>query len=442
MFRRSQLIVLIAVLALGCSGTTTPSNATPAAGTTAATGSPAASQTLDDVEAAQADVRSFVKAIERGHPDLFGQMSEEEWRSAIDRLDALIPQVVHDAPERLMVEVMRLAMLPGLRDGRHGHMVVFTEDAADRPLLGLATYVFADGVYVTSALPPHEGLAGARIVAIAGVPIDEVRKLIDPLLPRDNEWTPEMHLPSYLIRPEVLVGLGITSKVGPTAMTVETQEGQQLTVEIELVPPGDMEQFRVFTTFRLPERAGAEWTNRADDPFWWETLHDGRTIFAQQNVVRSVPESVLVAVRAAASKPRVERVVLDLRHNVGGDYSSLSTTLEDASIDQPDRLFVITSTNTFSGASALVTELDLGTHAVVVGEPMGGAPNFYGFDYTITLDGLPIPLEIPIPTGAEESDPGSQRLTIEPQIRVPLEAADYFDGRDSALEAILQHTGT
>jgi hypothetical protein len=321
-------------------------------------------------------------------------------------------------------------------------MVVFPPGSAHLDVLGLATYVFSDGVYVTAALPPHEELAGTRIVAVAGVPIDEVVELIDPILPRDNEWTPEMHLPSYLIRPEVLVGLGIAPKVGPTAITVEGSDGKARTVEIGLVPPSQLESFRVFTTFKLPQRAGADWTARANESFWWKTLHDGRTVFAQQNEVRSVPESVLADLRAAAADPRVERVVLDLRHNVGGDYSSLRTTFEDPSIDRPGRLFVITSTNTFSGASALVTELGLGTQMIVVGEPMGGAPNFFAFDTSIALDALPIPLVIPIPTRLEESDPGSQRLTIEPQIQVPLMAADYFDGRDSALEAILKHTGS
>jgi hypothetical protein len=320
-------------------------------------------------------------------------------------------------------------------------MVVFPPGSAHVQVLGLATYVFSDGIYVTAALPPHQDLAGARIVAVSGVPIDEVRERIDPLLPRDNEWTPEMHLPSYLIRPEVLVGLEIAPEVGPTAITVETPDGQARTVEIGLVPPSEMEEFRVFTTFKLPQRAGADWTGRADEAFWWEALH-GKTIFVQQNVVEPVAGSTLDELRSAATDPRVERVVLDLRHNVGGDYSSLLTTFEDPSINRPGRLFVITSTNTFSAASDLVTKLDLGTQAIMVGEPIGGAPNSYAFDTNVTLDAMPIPLIIPIPTSLVQSDPGSERMTIEPQIPVPLEAADYFDGRDSALEAILRHAAS
>jgi hypothetical protein len=101
---------------------------------------------------------------------------------------------------------------------------------------------------------------------------------------------------------------------------------------------------------------------------------------------------------------------------------------------------VVTSTNVYSAATPLASALDRDTTAVFVGEPIGGAPAFFAGGSSITLNGLPIPLEVGIPSGlfgATDDD----RLTIEPDISVPLTGRDYFGDIDGAMEAILAYEG-
>lgn len=52
--------------------------------------------------------------------------------------------------------------------------------------LPLLTYDFADGQYVIAAAPSHAQLLGARVVAVNGVPIQQVVERIAPIISRDN----------------------------------------------------------------------------------------------------------------------------------------------------------------------------------------------------------------------------------------------------------------
>ena len=131
--------------------------------------------------------------------------------------------------------------------------------------------------------------------------------------------------------------------------------------------------------------------------------------------------------------------MLDLRHNPGGDvftYAPLLDALQGPEIDRPGRLYVLVGRATFSAAQILCSELERTTNAVFVGEPTGGSPNLYGD---------PAPTRLPV-TGWnvhaatvhwERSEPGDRRLTLEPDLRVPLTAADFFAGRDPVLERVL-----
>jgi C-terminal processing protease CtpA/Prc len=130
-------------------------------------------------------------------------------------------------------------------------------------------------------------------------------------------------------------------------------------------------------------------------------------------------------------------VVIDLRHNPGGDnttYAPLLEALNSRRIDRPGRLVVLIGRTTFSAAANFATDVDRTTSAVFVGEPTGGSPNLYGD-----------PIAVPLTVGAytanvaslywEKGGPGDARLAVEPAVRVELTAADFFAGRDPVLRS-------
>jgi C-terminal processing protease CtpA/Prc len=136
----------------------------------------------------------------------------------------------------------------------------------------------------------------------------------------------------------------------------------------------------------------------------------------------------------------VDRVVVDLRHNGGGDNTTLGPldfALREPIIDRPGRLFVIVGRITFSAAANFATDLEQETGAIFAGEAMGGSPNLYGDARRIDLAYGKQWLNMATRYW-ERSTPDDQRVTIEPTIRVGLSSDDYFAGRDPVLDAILK----
>ena len=189
---------------------------------------------------------------------------------------------------------------------------------------------------------------------------------------------------------------------------------------------------------RLPP-TDALWLRDQDEVLWWTYLAESRTLFVQFNAVDGGVTTVAEAIVARSKQSDVARVVVDLRHNGGGDNTTLgpiSSALRDPAIDRPGRLFAIIGRITFSAAANFATDLERETAVTFAGEAMGGSPNLYGDARRIDL-----------PSGGqavymatrywERSTPDDERVTIEPEIRADLSSADYFAGRDPVLQAIL-----
>jgi C-terminal processing protease CtpA/Prc len=135
----------------------------------------------------------------------------------------------------------------------------------------------------------------------------------------------------------------------------------------------------------------------------------------------------------------VARVIVDLRHNYGGEVSGVDPFVElfrDPLVDRADRLFVITGRNTFSAASLMVARLDATTSATIVGEPMGGCPTAYGNAEELQLpsSGIAIDVATQLEVGVSAND---TRATIQPELPARLTVDRWRAGIDPALEAIL-----
>ena len=329
-----------------------------------------------------------------------------------------------------MVAVMELVALLS-REGRDGHQIAFPPDGG--PMLPIRVFEFSDGVFVTDALDPD--LVGARILSVAGRPIDEVLAALEPLVPRDSPATVPAFRPFFLLRADVLEGLGLVEDDASVALRVEV-DGTERDVELATIPFDEFANWAgPFGLLHLPQRDGLRFT--VDEPqFRVERLDEG-VVYARLDEVRAVPTSELAELRDAVADPDVSRVIFDLRHNPGGDnttYPLLLETIRD--IQQP--LWVLTDRITFSAASNLATEIEQTTDARFAGEAMGGGLNFWDDVQFVELVNLPIPLSVGISTRYwQKSFAEDPRLTIEPDLAVPHRSEDYFGGVDATLEAVL-----
>ena len=445
--RSGRIVTLtLCLVVAGCGGLVAPStpgasSSSPASSAAAPVTSPSStlaptpSPSLDRVAGWRADVDALLAAREEIHPDPWHGMPRAEWVAAADATKAKIPNLTDDGA---LVEIVRLAAMPSW-NGRDGHSGIFPfTPGSGTHEYPVRWWRFSDGLVITAARTPYEDLVGSRVVAIGGHRIEEVLPLVEPLTPRDNPSNLLAYSTLYLRVSELLAGLGVIDAAGPTTFRLVGRDGRERDVTIDPISAEEDVGWNSGEPMRLPP-TDALWLAKQGTPLWWEYLPESRTLFIQQNEVMGGIAGISADILARARQDDVARVVLDLRHNGGGDNTTflpLKETLGDPAINQPGHLYVMIGRITFSAAANLATDLEGETAATFAGEAMGGSPN---------LCGDARPRELPYGHQTvymasryhERSTPDDLRITIEPEIHADLSSADYFAGRDPVLQAIL-----
>ena len=431
-------VLVVVLLACQPGPATTPAPSGPA-GPTATLPAATSGASPPAIDRARADLDFLLAELERIHPEPFHGIDRAAWVAQLDHLAERLPDLT---PEEAVVGLQRVTALLS-RDGRDGHQFAFPTD--DGPVLPIRIHEFEEGVFVTDA---HDdpALVGARIDAIGEQSIADVLAAVEPLVPRDGPATVPLFRPVLLLRTSVLRGLGVIG-AGSVELSVTLPDGSSRVAEIRPMPFDDYLNWATdFGFLRLPARPGLAYLDGVDDPiFGWRYDAASRSMIVRYTQVRPVEASVLRALKARALEADVDRVIVDLRQNPGGDnhnFPPILDVLRDPGIDRPGRLFVLTDRVTFSAASNFSTQIEQTTGAVFVGEPMGGGLNFWDDVRTVRLPNWPIPMQVGVSTRYWQfSTPDDPRLTIEPDILVPLRAADYFAGVDAAMDALLAAEG-
>jgi hypothetical protein len=413
--------LMVAITAIACGGPTT--SRAPASGAA-------------DLTAAHADLDRALRQLELMHPEPFHAIGRAEF---VAELEALKAQLGTLSPEQAATELMRVWAL--LASERDGHQFALPLDTESEPILPIRIYEFAEGVFVTAAMEPNADLAGARITAIGNEPIDTVLEQLEALLPRDGPATVPSFRPIYLLRAIVLRGLGIAAGSGPIRVTVD-DGGHTRTVELEPVPAAEFLEWGGWLALHgLPPRDGLRHTQVHAEPLTVELLEDEGAVYVRFMQIQDVSDDEIERLRRFGARRDVDRIVVDLRQNPGGNnltYPNVLDALADRAIDRPGRLVVLTDRVTFSAASNFATELEQTTSALFAGEPMGGGLNFWNDVSWVELPDFPVPMRLAISTRYwQKSTPDDPRLTIEPDLAMAVRSADYFAGRDPLLEAVL-----
>jgi hypothetical protein len=395
-----------------------------------------------DAPAAAADVDALVEHVRSAHPDPWHDVRQAEFAAAAQSLRARIGGL--DADEAL-VELMRLSALLGSRDGHSG---VFPLDTHRRPLrlYPVRLFAFADGVRVVAQVGAPSGLVGARLVSIGGHEPNALATLVRPLVPADNEQSREARLWQWAVVAEVLHGLGLTRSAGAAVFAFELPNGR--VVERELVPVPAQRYAAAFTDLfhpmvpqGLPRRSKPPFLARRLQPAWGAALGGGRVAYVALNVTLGASGGTAASVvRRLVRRPAVRGVVVDLRHNPGGENAAYEPLLAQLlAIAQRERIVVLTSRTTFSAAANFLADLEARAAIRIVGEPSGGSPNLVGDPRSLVLETTGWTVNVGTvwwqKSRAGADDP---RLAFEPHVRVPVRWRDVAAGRDPALAAAVR----
>ena len=384
----------------------------------------------------QADLALIVPGIERIHPDPWRGTPKSEVEAAVADLSARAASLTDD---ELLAGVSRIAAMVST-NACDGHTGLFMWGTGTYPLesLPLRLWLFGDDLVIVDVLGDHQELVGAKIEAVEGLPIADVRAALDPLIPRDNEQTVRLLTPRYLLIPQVLRGIGLENDSSVRLRLTDTG-GASREVDLASVPMADYNDWAGPYGLHLPVDPDVRWLSRIDDALWWEVLPDGETLYVQLNRVDRLLNLDLRGLREAATAPELSRVVLDIRHNFGGEVpvlDEIEPIFTDPAVDQPGKLFVLVGRNTWSAGSMLLARLEAHTDAVLVGEPMAGCPTFYGdvVDLPLPNSGLSLLITEMLEVGV---DPNDTRSNIDLDAVAELTQEDWESGTDPALELVV-----
>lgn len=369
------------------------------------------------------DLRVFAHELTRRHRNAFHHVPQPRFEAAVAELDRRIPTL---QDHEVVVGLQSLAAMIG-----DGHTFLEVEARYRRYPMTLARY--GDDLRVVEAAPELAGIAGTRLIAIEGRPIAEVRNRIQVLVPQaENAWHVLHQEPRQLVLAEPLAALGIARGVEAAHFTFQTDAGQRIERTIASRPPGAAWRPQAMPSGRMPS------AQRPDLAFFSTAVPGTSTVYAdfrRYDDIEQHARALLQLLDASGAR----RLVLDLRHNRGGNYTLARQHLLYPlqmlpRINRPGGLYVLTGRATFSAAMTNTTDFRRETEAILVGEPPGARPNGYQ-----ELSGFTLPnskLQTHCAILHYRFQPGDSDLVL-PDKRIDPDWNARKAGRDETLEWVL-----
>jgi len=404
------------------------------------------------VEQWRRDLRVLADTLVAVHRDAFHRLSRAAFERQVAALDRRIARL---SDHEVIVGLAEIAAAIG--DGHtrltlpEDPAVAFSRAHTPTPLpkrrellfhhLPLRLYLYGDGLFVQQATAVAREALGARVVRIGTMSAEEALEAMRPLIERDNEMGFKLLAPARLAIPEVLHARGVVADPRSVRVVLRGRDGREFA--LDLAP---LESFAPATWIDARDSAAAVplWLRDPGRTFWVEYLPRDRAVYAQVN--RIADDSLETLAQFSRRLARVvdghavERVILDLRLNAGGDNALgrglVLALARSRKADRPGRLYAIVGRGTFSAAMTLASQLEQWTHTVFVGEPTGSSPSAFGDPRKVRLphSGLTVRISTVYWRGWTTAE---DRPWIAPQLPAEPSSEDYRLGRDPALEAAL-----
>lgn len=363
--------------------------------------------------------------IKKTHPDPFRTISEAEFAAQAERLDDQWTALLESGEAGYAL--MQLAASLGDEHTR----VAYTrgDDCA------LAFYVMrVEGRYIiVQAQRTIAQLVGKELTAIGGVSVDELYERVKPYLSGETEGWLGVQFAQAICSARLLMHVGAAQEASQVTVTArDIFTGEEIEVTADTLPGGyDYSAAQMMALPQTLMQSGA----------YYATLLEQGEVFIQYNVCAENPQMPMAdfaqAILDQMGAMQPETVIVDLRHNGGGDSEVINPLLDALSqmIESGSVVYALIGPETFS--SGVMNALDLRSiGAVLVGEPTGGVMGFG------ELKSIPVGDGMTLYCSSKDFSGGAwPHEQVEPDVQVVQTAADFTHGIDSAIAWIRQNKG-
>ncbi|HEY3927720.1 MAG TPA: hypothetical protein VGL89_05065 [Candidatus Koribacter sp.] len=389
------------------------------------------------------DLHYLAEQMRLQHKSLFHDMTPFDFDQAVKHLDADFPHLNED---QIYVRFLQIGAM--VQDGHTGFDTrpVPSPDRKDHVPVRFVRY--PDGIYVRAAAPEFAGAVGGKLVRVGAVDWREAIQRLDTTESHDPSNPGEQiswSASTALNDPRILHGLGLSESAESADYVIE-KGGQPRTFRMNAsVPLGEWYLNSLPSNWidARPASAPIPLSQQHEDKTYWFTyLPEHHAVYFQFNLVINGDEPLPVfagRLAKALEQPGVQRLVIDLRNNTGGDNTLLRTllvTLIRSKVNHRGGIFAIVGPKTFSAAQNFVNRLENYTEVIYVGQPTAQNVNFYGDPATITLPHSHLQVAVS-KLWWQDDDPRDKRTATFPEVALDSTFQDYIAGSDPVLHYAL-----
>ena len=367
------------------------------------------------------DVYFFARNLEDNHADLFHEVSKSEF----DRdIQTLRDSTVVFSEKRILLE---LGKIIGKIGDSHTQLQYLTR----LDVFPFEVTYFDDGIYLTKVQAGFENALGRKVVEIYGIPIDEVLELFREYIPYENESNFKNQVVQYI----------------PFGTFYPYHHGFEdidlLEVEVEnllhLVLPKGSGDLIDLSTAQTPL-----FLEDTETFYWHRIIPEDNLLFIQYNSCQERSDLPFESFtdnidEDIQNNPDIDKLVIDLRHNGGGNSSIMRPLIDQLeSYISEDRfskeeIYLIIGRRTFSSALLNTLEIKDKIDPVIIGEPSGGKPDHFGEIKTFLLPNSK--LKVYYSTKYFENA-STDEDSVYPDLEIPYTSQDFIMGEDPVLEEI------
>jgi hypothetical protein len=395
----------------------------------------------------------------------FSAAARVEFLRAIGALNLDLP---HRNDDQIVTALSRAVALSG---NAHTRMRLDpTRQAHFTTEFPIRIWWFHDGPWVIKAAPSFRRALRCRVVAIDGHTVAEARREVARLFAGTEAWADYL-TPLYLTCPDLLHGLGLIRSRKEATWTFEDAGGARFDLRIQTASrdAAGVEAWQELSPLTRTGRppwpsALAEQADRLplylqhpERAYWFTVLPEEGLLYFQFNRSENDEagpslEAFGDSLIASARRVPVRSAVVDLRLNSGGNLEVARDFVKSLAREEwarPGRLFVVVGHCTFSAGLYHAAQMKQFSPAIFVGEPVGDRLDYWAEGGPIVLPNSGVAIWYSngfhrySQTDYPENRPYYEELSIPglaPDVATPLTSADYFAGRDPALEAVRSRT--
>jgi hypothetical protein len=321
------------------------------------------------------DLQFLAKQLPKKHKNAFHTVSRQDFNLAVTRLDSTIP---FKNDHEILIGFMQLVAMIG---DAHTDLRLPPKTFHPYPF---SLYLFGNEFRVIRTTAEHQKAIGAKLVAIGGVPADQVYKKVITLVAHENDYWQKHIGTGFMNQAEILNSLEITPDLLSAEWTFQKRD-EQFKITAKAIDfdekPNWITSLREAPIYRL----------RPGELLWDSLLSESQTLYVnfkgypKSKNFKEISKQIINDIKDFSPK----KIVIDFRLNPGGDMLLVQHHLlpELKKFDEVKKgnLYVVIGRATQSAAVANAIDLKKEMNAILVGEPAGGRPKGYSENDEMTL---------------------------------------------------------